>query len=273
MPALCLRRCAVAEARGAARGNCRDATTGGGRRRKFTRQWLWQHTSERGGLQAHTHAHRHTDTRTHTHAHTHAHRHTDTDTRTHTHTDRHTHTHRFSPRRVSFGQEVIKSLPILQISFSAVHPKDSKLIMWITNDPRLELMYCHAFQVKKTKVRRSPNGNHWRSCPAAPIAAAVVVVVPPSPPPHLNLPTWCFSKGEVVLKTMAQAFTSAKQQLQASQGDEDALRELGVSNSRKTQSNGACAVPLLMVQRVGSERQRQRQTETERQTEREKAGV
>ncbi|EGD74911.1 TK/HMTK protein kinase [Salpingoeca rosetta] len=102
--------------------------------------------------------------------------------------------------------EVIKSIPILDISFSAVHPKDSKLVMWITNDARLDLMYCHAFHVKK-------------------------------------------AKGEEVLQTMALAFTNAKRRLEASQGDEEALREMGITSGRKTQSN---ALGVFEAKFIGS---------------------
>eukprot|EP00730_Choanoeca_flexa_P007855 TRINITY_DN12403_c0_g2_i4.p1 TRINITY_DN12403_c0_g2~~TRINITY_DN12403_c0_g2_i4.p1 ORF type:complete len:753 (+),score=246.92 TRINITY_DN12403_c0_g2_i4:255-2513(+) len=49
------------------------------------------------------------------------------------------------------SQTVIKAVPIMEISFTAGHPKDSKVFLWITNDARLGLKYCHAFQSKKTK--------------------------------------------------------------------------------------------------------------------------
>eukprot|EP00045_Choanoeca_perplexa_P012851 m.142452 g.142452 ORF g.142452 m.142452 type:complete len:754 (+) comp16156_c0_seq1:271-2532(+) len=46
---------------------------------------------------------------------------------------------------------VIKAVPIMEVSFTAGHPKDSKVFLWITNDARLGLKYCHAFQAKKAK--------------------------------------------------------------------------------------------------------------------------
>jgi hypothetical protein len=49
-------------------------------------------------------------------------------------------------------QTVIKAVPIMEVSFTAGHPKDPKIFLWITNDARLGLKYCHAFQAKKAKV-------------------------------------------------------------------------------------------------------------------------
>ena len=94
------------------------------------------------------------------------------------------------------SNNVIKAVPIMEISFTAVHPKDHRLILWITNDARLGLMYCHAFQVKK-------------------------------------------SKGEEVLETIASSFAEAKKLLQESDGDSEALREMGVLPGGNAQSNGA----------------------------------
>ncbi|EDQ85659.1 uncharacterized protein MONBRDRAFT_11724 [Monosiga brevicollis MX1] len=48
-------------------------------------------------------------------------------------------------------KNVIKSIPVMEISFTAVHPKDSKMMLVITNDARLGLKYCHAFQSRRSK--------------------------------------------------------------------------------------------------------------------------
>ena len=44
--------------------------------------------------------------------------------------------------------ELIKSVPILDVSFTALDPKDKKLFSYITHDARLKLMACHVFSVK-----------------------------------------------------------------------------------------------------------------------------
>lgn len=45
-------------------------------------------------------------------------------------------------------KDIIKSVPIMEVSFTALDPKDKKMFSYITNDSRLGLMYCHAFSVK-----------------------------------------------------------------------------------------------------------------------------
>lgn len=45
-------------------------------------------------------------------------------------------------------RELIKAVPILDISFTALDPKDKKMFCYITHDPRLKIMACHVFSVK-----------------------------------------------------------------------------------------------------------------------------
>lgn len=44
--------------------------------------------------------------------------------------------------------ETIKAVPIMEVTFTALHPKEKKLFSYITNDSRLGLIYCHAFEVE-----------------------------------------------------------------------------------------------------------------------------
>jgi hypothetical protein len=53
------------------------------------------------------------------------------------------------------SHEIIKTVSIMEVSFTAFDPDDKRLFSYITNDSRLGLTYCHAFSVKH-KVSPSP---------------------------------------------------------------------------------------------------------------------
>ncbi len=46
------------------------------------------------------------------------------------------------------SRELIKTVSIMEVSFTAFDPDDKRLFSYITNDSRLGLIYCHAFSVK-----------------------------------------------------------------------------------------------------------------------------
>ena len=50
----------------------------------------------------------------------------------------------------NFHQDLIRNVPIMEVSFTAVDPSTKGMFSFITSDSRLGLMYCHAFQVKGT---------------------------------------------------------------------------------------------------------------------------
>jgi hypothetical protein len=44
--------------------------------------------------------------------------------------------------------DIIKTVSIMEVTFTAFDPDDKRLFSYITNDSRLGLIYCHAFSVK-----------------------------------------------------------------------------------------------------------------------------
>nr|BAG55496.1 protein tyrosine kinase [Monosiga ovata] len=46
------------------------------------------------------------------------------------------------------SHDIIKTVSIMEVSFTAFDPDDKRLFSYITNDSRLGLIYCHAFSVK-----------------------------------------------------------------------------------------------------------------------------
>lgn len=57
--------------------------------------------------------------------------------------------------RDSKTSEIIKAAVIPHISFVTMDTTDKKLFSYITHEPQLEMMMCHAFQVK-AKVDQIP---------------------------------------------------------------------------------------------------------------------
>lgn len=53
-------------------------------------------------------------------------------------------------------KEHITDVPIKEVTFVQLDPTDNKLVCFITNNPALRLITCHAFKAKSTQAHELP---------------------------------------------------------------------------------------------------------------------